>query len=291
MYYLRGLVIILEKIEYAGLFSRIYGELNTEGIEMLIMNNQGKYFLPDGSCDNNIHKHNISEKHKLLWITDSDNVANYLVENSCGVLAYLHGENGRGEFKGVSYAFERPEELTVQYLDRIYRRYAKIPWDILDTARCHVRETTEQDIDSFYSIYSEPSITAHMESLYEDRDEERAYIREYIEKIYGFYDFGVWTVIEADSGQVIGRAGLSYREGFEEPELGFVIGVPWQRKGYAFEICTAILDYGRGELGFEKVQALVEPENIPSLRLCEKLGFKKESIITVSGAAYVRMVF
>lgn len=290
MYYLRELVIILEKIEHAGLFGRIYDELNAGGIEMLIMDNQGQYFLPDGSCDNDVCKRHVPKTDKILWITDSDIVADYLAENSCKVLAYLHGENGSSEFKRVSYAFEDPEELTVRYLDRIYRRYAKIPWDILDTARCHIRETTEQDIESFYSIYSEPSITAHMESLYEDRDEERAYIREYIEKIYGFYDFGVWTVIERDSGQVIGRAGLSYREGFEEPELGFVIGVPWQRNGYAFEICTAILNYGREELGFEKVQALVEPDNIPSLRLCEKLGFKKESMIIVSGVAYVRMV-
>lgn len=290
MYYLRRLVVILKKTEYAGFFKNISAEIRACGMEIFILSEDGGYIIPDGAADGgrntDIHENRGNGSDSILWITDSGAVAEYLSRNSYGVLAYLHNENRDCTFGGAVYAFEQPQELTVQYLDRIYRRYAGIPWDILDTARCHIRETTEQDIDAFYSIYSEPSITAHMENLYEDRDEEKAYIREYIEKIYGFYDFGVWTVVERESGQVIGRAGLSYREGFEDPELGFVIGVPWQRKGYAFEVCSAILDYGREELGFDKIQAFVEPENIPSLRLCGKLGFKKEGVITISGVDY-----
>lgn len=295
MYYLKRLVIILKEIEYIDLFKNICDEIYSCGMEAFIMSEDGGYIMPDGTIDHShsrnkdMYKSHENGADNALWITDSDMAAEYLTQNSCGVLAYLHDGNQGCTFGGAAYAFEQPLELTVQYLESIYRRYAKIPWDILDTARCHIRETTEQDIDAFYSIYSEPSITAHMENLYEDRDAERAYIREYIEKIYGFYDFGVWTVIERESGQVIGRAGLSYREGFEEPELGFVIGVPWQRKGYAFEVCAAILDYGRKEFGFERIQAFVEPENMPSLRLCEKLGFKKEAAVRLSEKNYLRM--
>ena len=80
-----------------------------------------------------------------------------------------------------------------------------------------------------------------MEGLYPDREQEREYIRQYIEKIYTFYEFGVWTVVERESGAVIGRAGFSYREGYNEPELGFIIGVPWQHRGYAEEVGRGIL--------------------------------------------------
>jgi RimJ/RimL family protein N-acetyltransferase len=80
-----------------------------------------------------------------------------------------------------------------------------------------------------------------MEPLYEEVDEERAYARDYIEKVYAFYDFGIWTVVEKTSGEVIGRAGICYREGYEDPELGFMIGVPWQGKGLATEVCRAVL--------------------------------------------------
>ena len=96
--------------------------------------------------------------------------------------------------------------------------------------------------------------------------------------------------MERISGTVIGRAGFAYREGYPEPELGFIIGVPWQRKGYAEEVCRAILKYGWETLGFQQVQAMVEPENTASLRLCEKLGFAEKGRAKVNGKRYVRLV-
>ena len=50
------------------------------------------------------------------------------------------------------------------------------------------------------------------------------------------------------------------REGFDEPELGFIIAREAQRKGYCMEACGAILEYGFRELGFERVQALAAEE-------------------------------
>jgi RimJ/RimL family protein N-acetyltransferase len=226
----------------------------------------------------------------VLWITDFEDTADCLLKCGCGVLIYLHEGNRDAFFDGARYAFENPQELSPEYLERVYRRYAGVPWDILDTERCLIRETKESDIDAFYEIYKEPSITRYMENLYEDRDEEREYIRTYIDKVYGFYEFGVWTVIEKESGKIIGRAGISCREGFEEPELGFVIGVPWQRQGYACEVCSAILGYAKEELGFDRVQAFVEPENTASISLCEKLGFTERECIVVDNFEYIRMI-
>ena len=123
-------------------------------------------------------------------------------------------------------------------------------------------------------------------NLFEDRDEEQRYIRDYIEKVYGFYGFGMWTVCLKETGEVIGRAGLSMREEFEEPELGYVIGEKWQRRGIAEEVCREILAYGRDELGFEQVRALMHPENKASKRLCGKLGFCYKAEITLDGELY-----
>ena len=90
--------------------------------------------------------------------------------------------------------------------------------------------------------------------------------------------------------QVIGRAGFSNREGHEDPELGFVIGVPWQKKGLATEVCTALLQYGKEELGFDRVQMLVMPENRVSLRLAEKLGFHRQDRMTLEGIIHERLL-
>ena len=96
--------------------------------------------------------------------------------------------------------------------------------------------------------------------------------------------------MEKNTGDVIGRAGFSYRAGYDEPELGFIIGVPWQRKGYAEEACRAILDYGWNNLCFDRVQVLVETENEPSLRLCDKLGFHGADELTMDDKRYFRLI-
>ena len=85
-------------------------------------------------------------------------------------------------------------------------------------------------------------------------------------------------------------AGFSYREGFEEPEIGFMIGVPWQRRGYAEEVCRAILDYGRDVLGFGTVQAFVRTGNEASMKLCEKLGLYNAGIVNIEGKEHFRYI-
>lgn len=212
------------------------------------------------------------ENEKALWLTDDSRVAKMLLSSGCFVLALLYEQNAPEDFSGCRYACEDLEELEISYLDRIWRRYARLPWDILETGRCLVRETTEQDVEDFYRIYREPSITRYMEKLYEDPEQERAYARDYIDQVYSFYNFGIWTVLDKESGQVIGRAGICYREGYEEPEIGFIIAKPWQGKGYATEVCGAILNYAREELGFSRVLAFVHPKNAVSIHICKKLG-------------------
>lgn len=228
---------------------------------------------------------------EILWMVDSEKDVNRLLGWKQPILVCLHEKNREQDFSKAMYACEGLEGLDAEYLERVYRRFRKIPWDILDTNRCHLRETVEEDLDSFYQIYREPSITRHMENLYADREQELQYIRDYREKVYNFYGFGVWTVELKQTGEIIGRAGLSYREGFEEPELGFVIGVPWQGQGIATEVCEAVLEYGRTELGFDRIQALVEPGNEVSLHLCEKLGFWKKEKITLNNIPYWHCVF
>ena len=231
-----------------------------------------------------------NKKEEIMYLTDQEKVYDSLRSGGCYVLPCLHEKN-RGEvFSGAAYAVERLEETDYASLDMAYRRLAGLPWEILETDRLLVRETTVQDVDCFYQIYAQPSVTDYTEALFEDIDEEIAYTESYIDTVYAFYGYGMWTVIKKDSLDVIGRAGISWREGYRLPELGFVIGVPWQRQGYAFEVCSAILHYAGEELEMTQVQALVQPENARSVRLCEKLGFTKGGETKVDGIRHLVFV-
>lgn len=232
----------------------------------------------------------VSDTEGILYVTDDMATANRLKEDGEAVLIALHEGNAGQDFNNFRYAMEGLEEPDAEYAERVYRRWKGLPWKILETDRCVIRETTVGDVDSFYQIYSHPDITKYMENLYPEVEREKQYVREYIEKVYGFYEFGVWTVTEKKTGVIIGRAGFSYREGYDIPELGFIIGVPWQRRGYAEEVCRGILNYGRDRLGFVRVQALVETNNEASLKLCDKLGFCAVEELTLNGRDYFRLL-
>ena len=125
----------------------------------------------------------------VLWITDQGPRAQELLRQGCPVLAWLHEDNRDEDFSGVRYACENLEELDWDYMDKVYRRYMGIPWDILTTDRCLVRETSAEDLDALYEIYAEPSVTQYTEGLYPEREQEEAYLKDYTENMYYFYNY------------------------------------------------------------------------------------------------------
>lgn len=270
-------VIIIIQPNTSPTFRHLSDDLKEHGVDIAI-----------SSYDDRTWEEETTEQ-ETLYITDSEPVYHTLRQLGYYVLPYRHGGNSDASFAGAMYVIELIEEIGYETVDMAYRRLADLPWEILTTKRCIVRETTVEDVDSFYQIYAEPEITKYMENLYDDRDEEIAYIRDYRDKVYGFYGYGMWTILTKE-GTVIGRAGINWREGFDQPELGFVIGVMWQRQGYAYEVCSAILDYARNELGFTQIQALVMKGNDKSERLCKKLGFQYAQEIILENEIYEQMM-
>lgn len=114
-----------------------------------------------------------------------------------------------------------------------------------------------------------------MEGLYDDREEELEFTRAYIENMYKFYGYGIWLVCLKENDEIIGRAGLSNRQvdGVNELELGYVIGEAYQGSGYAHEACVAVCEFAKEQLYADKLVCFIEKENIPSVKLAEKLGF------------------
>ena len=221
-----------------------------------------------------------------LIIADSPQRIQDLLEKGKYVVILYHEKNRGQHFPMARYGVEDVFMLEYRSYEEAYKRLAGLPWNIFETDRLKVRESTVEDVDEFYRIYKDPSITLYMEDLYKDREAERAYLRAYIDQIYGFYGYGLWTVLRKDTGRVIGRAGLSVREGYELPELGFVIETACQHRGYGYEVCSGVLDYAEKELAFGKVQALVKEKNVNSLLLLDKLGFAYNHNVTVKDREY-----
>lgn len=210
-----------------------------------------------------------------IFITDQK--AYFVIALNRGIpgVFYLHDGNSNVSLPSMTYAVTSLSGLPFSYLKHVYERFFHIPWEILKTGRCLVREMTVDDVDALYEIYQDKRITKYMEDLYPEKEEEREYVRQYIDSMYGFYGFGMWIIERLCDHKIIGRAGLNIREGYENPELGYVIRTDEQHKGYAQEVCRAIMVYAREELEIPALNAMIHPDNAASVSLITKLGFQR----------------
>ena len=214
---------------------------------------------------------------ETILITNCADGVRFARRNGVGFLGYEDTEeDSAGErisYKDAICIIQGFDGIHYEFLNHMYERTRGIPWTILETERCRVREIRVEDLKRLYEIYEDPSITAYMEGLYNDPKEEEEFTRAYIKNMYGFYGFGMWIVEEKEDERIIGRAGITIRDGFDDLELGYLIAAEYQRKGYAEEVCRAIIEYAHNELGSNRLNAFIDAGNEASIRLCEKLGF------------------
>ena len=173
---------------------------------------------------------------------------------------------------GTRYAVKSLAELDIEYLERVRRRYNRIPWDIGETDRCLIRELSLADLPALYELYDKPGMTDFVEPLY-DYETELEYQKAYIENMYGFYEYGMWLVFSKETGKLIGRAGL------EHNEMGYMIAPEFQNLGYATEVCRFIVDYARKNTDFEELYCRIDEKNVASVRLAKRLGFVRKGQI------------
>ena len=110
-------------------------------------------------------------------------------------------------FEGAAYVIEEIGEITFSVYDEIYRRLAGLPLMITWTERLLIRESTIEDVAEFYRIYRDPSITKYMEDLFEDPEEEIAYMKEYIRPA----DLWILRIWDVDSSASFRRSDRQSR--------------------------------------------------------------------------------
>ena len=85
-----------------------------------------------------------------LYLTDCPEAARRFAGGDCCILLYLTEESRKLPMEAYPYAVQDLDGIDADYLEGVYRRWAKKPWEILRTPRLIVREQTEEDLDSLY---------------------------------------------------------------------------------------------------------------------------------------------
>lgn len=141
------------------------------------------------------------------------------------------------------------------------------------TERLEIRPYRAEDVERIHEVLYGNAQARRLTGGVSDIDETRTAIERFIER--GRLDgYSYWAVIERDSGQLIGEAGLKPLEDHgPEIELGYAFGPASWGRGYATEAGRAILDAAFGPLGLEQVVAVTREANTASRQVIAKLGF------------------
>ena len=80
------------------------------------------------------------------------------------------------------------------------------------------------------------------------------------------------------SGGIVGVMNLSqiFRKGFQNAYLGYYGMIAFARRGLMTEAVRLTANYAFDEIGLHRLEANVQPANLPSIALMQRVGFRKE---------------
>ena len=149
------------------------------------------------------------------------------------------------------------------------------------------------DTDAMYRVFGDAAVMRFgygVQSKEWVRDWLRFRILEYKEQARS----NVWVVVEKANSVVIGYCGLFYIPDISdspETEIGYRFIRGYWGQGYATEAAFAVRDYTFNQLGIVRLIAMIDPNNIASLRVAVKLGMRYEKDIEFKGYTHPDHVY
>ncbi|HEX4534145.1 MAG TPA: GNAT family N-acetyltransferase [Rhizomicrobium sp.] len=158
----------------------------------------------------------------------------------------------------------------------------------LETERLILRDYRKNDFPAYAAMWAMPEVVRHINGTPLAEDEAWAkFLR--IAGQWPVLGYSFFAVEEKSSGRFVGETG--FIEGMRDiepllkgiPEMGWSLSPTVQGKGYALEAATAARDWGLTHFGKRAFRCIISPENGPSIRLAQKLGFAELTRTTFKG--------
>jgi RimJ/RimL family protein N-acetyltransferase len=147
---------------------------------------------------------------------------------------------------------------------------------VLTTDRLILRPFAESDLEALIPLQAEESFWWY--PLRRGMSAEESAL--FLERVISRYDadgFGLEAVLERTTGELIGWAGLAVPHFLPEVlpsvEVGWRLAPGARGRGLATEAGAAAVRYGFTDGGLSRIVSIYEPENVPSGKVMEHLGF------------------
>jgi ribosomal-protein-alanine N-acetyltransferase len=155
-------------------------------------------------------------------------------------------------------------------------RFDSIP--VLETERTILRQLLSSDANEIYLLRSDEKINEFIDRPIANSIEDGI---NFINKIKVLIDKGgsfYWTIELKTSPKLAGTVALwNIDKEANRIEIGYELLPQHHGKGIMHEVVERVLDFAFTTLGFTTVEGWVQPGNERSIKLIEKLGFKRDA--------------
>ncbi len=163
---------------------------------------------------------------------------------------------------------------------------------LLITERLLLRHFDLRDTEPMYQVFGDPEVMRFSDGL-----KTKEWVQNWLHLCLGRYQdwgFGPYAVVEQGNQAVVGYCGLFFFpdiDGQAEVEIGYRLARSAWGQGYATEAACAVRGYAFTTLGMKRLIAMIDPANLASIRVAEKIGMHYEKDILLEGYTYPDRVY
>lgn len=161
------------------------------------------------------------------------------------------------------------------------------------TGRLTLRPFHILDAEPMYRVFGDEEVMRFGDGV-QTSEWVHAWLLTCLERYYTTWGFGPYAVVEKQSSNVVGYCGLFHFpdvNGQQEVEIGYRFARMAWGKGYATEAAGAVREYAFHVLGIKRLIAIIDPENLASIRVAEKIGMRYEAQVMLEGYTHPDHVY
>jgi RimJ/RimL family protein N-acetyltransferase len=167
---------------------------------------------------------------------------------------------------------------------------------ILETGRLILRGHRLDDFNHCAAMWADPVVTRYVGGKPLSEEESWRRLLGYVGH-WSLLGFGYWVAEEKATGNFVGEIGFAdYKRDLEPslkgvPEIGWVLALQAHSKGYATEAARAAVAWGDAHFPSTRTACIIVPENLASIRVAVKCGYREFTLTTYNGhptAMFVR---
>ena len=145
-----------------------------------------------------------------------------------------------------------------------------------------MRPIQSADLNALATIWADPEVTRFLPSRGTpiSREKVEKSLRSFVEH-WQQRRYGIWTILENASSQMVGYCGLRYLAELDDVEVLYGLAKAYWGRGITTQAVKASIAYGFDIANLDRIIALALPDNIASRRVMEKAGLRHEKQIHI----------